>query len=134
MDDFLWIIALALAAVAFAVWRRQRRPEVEEISAREAARLAEEGAPFIDVRRAFEQTQGLAAGARPAPPEQPEAALKGLPLEQPVVVICASGNRSARAAARLKALGYARPLSVRGGMAAWRAAGLPVNRRDKDLQ
>lgn len=134
MDDFLWIFALALAAVAFAVWRLQRRPEVEEISAQEAAQLVQQGAAFLDVRQPSEFAQGAARGARLVPLGRLEAGLEGVARERPVVLICASGSRSAAAAARLKAMGFARPLSVRGGLSAWRAAGLPTNTPDKDVQ
>jgi len=44
-----------------------------------------------------------------------------------LAVVCASGGRSAQAAVRLKrVLGFADVTNVRGGLAAWTAAGLPV--------
>jgi rhodanese-related sulfurtransferase len=42
-----------------------------------------------------------------------------------VLVICRSGNRSGKAASRLRALGLD-VLDVRGGMIAWERHGLPI--------
>jgi rhodanese-related sulfurtransferase len=44
----------------------------------------------------------------------------------PLTVACTDGRASALAGATLKALGYERVSVLDGGMAAWRAAGLPV--------
>jgi rhodanese-related sulfurtransferase len=43
-----------------------------------------------------------------------------------VIVVCASGMRATRAAAQLRKQGYAQAQVLRGGMKAWREAGLPV--------
>lgn len=48
--------------------------------------------------------------------------------DQPIITICRSGGRSARAASELAALGFRRVASMRGGMTAWCAARLPVER------
>jgi molybdopterin/thiamine biosynthesis adenylyltransferase len=45
--------------------------------------------------------------------------------DQPIALICGGGTRSLLAAADLSALGYSNVASVKGGFAAWRAAGLP---------
>lgn len=51
-----------------------------------------------------------------------------LPSGEPVAVICRSGRRSLMAAEYLKDLGFARPVSVAGGMIAWTESGHPVVR------
>ena len=43
-----------------------------------------------------------------------------------MILYCASGNRSARAADQLRELGYENAASVAGGIKAWEAEGLPV--------
>ena len=49
------------------------------------------------------------------------------PTAAPVAVVCASGARSAQACVRLKrVLGFADVSNVKGGLAAWTDAGLPV--------
>lgn len=46
-----------------------------------------------------------------------------------VAVVCATGARSAQACVRLKrVLGFADVSNVKGGLAAWTDAGLPVQR------
>jgi rhodanese-related sulfurtransferase len=51
------------------------------------------------------------------------------PAAAPLAVVCASGARSAQACVRLKrVLGFADVSNARGGLAAWEAAGLPVQR------
>jgi len=42
------------------------------------------------------------------------------------VLVCASGKRAATAAKALQAKGYANPVVLAGGLAAWKAANLPV--------
>jgi rhodanese-related sulfurtransferase len=48
--------------------------------------------------------------------------------DTPIAVTCVDGRASALAAATLKELGYSRVSVLDGGMEAWRAAGLPVER------
>jgi rhodanese-related sulfurtransferase len=45
-----------------------------------------------------------------------------------LVVVCASGMRSGKAVSQLKEMGYENAQSLRGGLAAWRAANLPVEK------
>lgn len=44
----------------------------------------------------------------------------------PVVLVCRSGRRSAEAAALLAGMGFRQVLNLRGGMEAYRMAGLPT--------
>ena len=104
-------------------------PKVEEADVKETADgLAEPGAVLIDVREQDEWTSGHARGARHIPLGDLPAKLDELPREAPVYLICATGNRSRNAAAFLQGNGFAKPINVRGGTAAWRRAGLPIDR------
>lgn len=49
-------------------------------------------------------------------------ALGDAPRDQPIVLVCRSGGRSAKAALELVALGFTKVASMRGGMRAWGAA------------
>ncbi|MFE4335908.1 rhodanese-like domain-containing protein [Streptomyces sp. NPDC056831] len=86
-----------------------------------AAELAN-GAFVIDVREPDEYQAGRVRGAHPAPLSTLGAVVSALPGDQRVYVICASGNRSGRAAEHIEALG-ADAVSVAGGTAAWARAG-----------
>ncbi len=46
----------------------------------------------------------------------------------PVILVCASGMRSKRAVAIAKKLGFENAHSLAGGLGAWRAASLPVEK------
>lgn len=48
--------------------------------------------------------------------------------DEPIVLVCRSGRRSARAAEQLEALGFRQVASLTGGMLAWRAHGLATVR------
>jgi len=45
---------------------------------------------------------------------------------KPYMVICHSGNRSAKACAALVAAGFTDITNIQGGTMAWEAAGLPM--------
>ena len=46
----------------------------------------------------------------------------------PIVLMCASGSRSSRAAAALRKAGHEKVVSLSGGLRAWRDANLPVEK------
>jgi rhodanese-related sulfurtransferase len=60
----------------------------------------------------------LASGAPTVLPDDKEA---------PIVTVCKVGERSLHGMLLLKALGYRDVKSVRGGLDAWLAAGLPAD-------
>lgn len=101
-----------------------------ELTASEAYALAEAGSgTVVDVRESWEWDGGHAAGATHIPLDAIPARHVELSKEQPVLLICASGNRSVTAARYLASLGYdAR--SVAGGTAAWAAERLPLEAGD----
>ena len=103
----------------------ERRPM--EVTVAEAWRRIQQGAVLVDVRSAAERAAGAPDRSLHAIPEQlsERLAQAGVGAADPVLLICASGARSLRALEPLQALGYASAASVRGGFAAWRAAGLP---------
>jgi hypothetical protein len=55
-------------------------------------------------------------------------AAAGCGKDSAVYILCQSGGRAAKAAAKLEAAGYGGCRVVEGGTAAWIAAGLPVDR------
>lgn len=100
------------------------------------ARHARGEITLVDVRDISElRATGRAKGAvhlplmllpQKADPRHPEHD-PALSVDRPVVVYCASGARSARAAEILKTLGYAQVFNL-GGLGDWAAAGGAISR------
>ena len=93
-----------------------------------------EAIELIDVRTPAEYREVHAEGARLVPldtldPRTVHREAAGRPL----VFLCKSGNRAAKACEQLVAAGVADAVIVEGGTSAWVAAGLPVVRGKKTM-
>jgi rhodanese-related sulfurtransferase len=84
----------------------------------------------LDVRDAAEYKSGHITNARHVPEGELEARAKDLEKmkSRPIIVSCARGNRSATVAARLRKLGFQEVFSLRGGLAAWQQASMPLEK------
>jgi rhodanese-related sulfurtransferase len=60
------------------------------------------------------------------PLDELKSRLAEVPVDQDVLIICRSGNRSGQARDLLRAAGLKRTTSISGGINAWVAKGLPV--------
>ena len=89
-----------------------------------------EKAVMIDVCEAEEYAAGHPGGAKNIPLSQLEAKLPGAVKNKavPVILVCQSGARSARAVGIAKKLGYEKAQSLSGGLSAWKKADLPVEK------
>ncbi len=100
-------------------------PPVREVTVPEAIRLAEEGYRILDVREPSEWNEGHIPTATLLPladvAQRIEATIPDRNAR--IVVHCAAGVRSARAVARMQALGYTNAVSMRGSIFDWRRAG-----------
>jgi rhodanese-related sulfurtransferase len=113
---------------------------IREIDHAELDAMRAKGAPLVDVREPGEFAQGRIPGAVNIPRGVLEFEVDGHPAvncvkdpalshrELPVILSCRSGARSALAAAALKDLGFAEPVSLAGGFMGWANAGQPVER------
>ena len=90
--------------------------------------LGSSGGVLVDVREVHEFAQGHAVGAVNIPLGQLPNRASELPLDGPIYVICASGNRSKLGTSLLARAGAARAINVSGGTVAWMRAGLPLER------
>ena len=96
---------------------------VSGVGVREAVGLREGGAVLVDVREDDEWAAGHAPDAVHAPLGELGKAAEGFAGRR-VLVVCRSGNRSAKAAT-LAEVGVD-VTNVTGGMSSWAEAGLPV--------
>lgn len=104
---FGWVLAAAVALVVLVGLSRRGAGASEE-----ARRWLDEGATLLDVRTEAEFSRGHPDGALNIPVQDLEARVGELDADRPVVVYCASGNRSRRAADLLSARGFERVLNA----------------------
>jgi rhodanese-related sulfurtransferase len=100
-------------------------PGVPEVTVDQLAQAQAGGAQVVDVREPDEYVTGHVAGAVLIPMAQVVARSGELARDGPVYIVCATGQRSGKAAQWYRSQGVdAR--NVAGGMKAWIAQGRPV--------
>lgn len=92
--------------------------------------LAAGEAALIDVRTPLEYSEVHATAARLVPLDELDPKQVG-PTDKPILVICRTGSRGAKAAEKFRAAGFQNVRNVEGGTLAWADAGLPVVRGQK---
>jgi rhodanese-related sulfurtransferase len=127
-----WLLILVfLVSGAMLVWPliQRRLSNMPELGTLEVTRLINDRNPvLLDVRETKEFEGGRLPNAVHVPLSQLDSRageLKAM-TARPVVVYCARGQRSAVAARALAKLGFKEVFGLRGGITAWRQAGLPI--------
>jgi rhodanese-related sulfurtransferase len=125
---FLVAAAALLAIVAIVMEIRQRARGSSVVAPSDAVRLVNSGALVVDVRDAKDYEAGHIIDARHIPAAEVGGRAESLKKfkEKPVVVYCDSGFASAAAAKGLRAQGFGKTVTLRGGLQAWRQDNLPV--------
>jgi sulfur-carrier protein adenylyltransferase/sulfurtransferase len=102
-----------------------RNTTFREVSPVEAVALARDGYRVIDVREQTEWDAGHVEGATLIPlSDLPQRAAADLPdRDQPLLVHCAVGGRSARASAWLVQNGYSNVANLKGPIGKWKELG-----------
>jgi rhodanese-related sulfurtransferase len=98
--------------------------QIQDLPAQDVADRMKRGAVLIDVREPAEFDVEHIDGARLFPLSTFDPNL--LPRDVPLIFNCGIGKRSALAVARAQQAGYAHDAHLAGGLAAWKAAGLPT--------
>lgn len=85
---------------------------------------------FVDISELHEYKSGHVPDSINIPLSQMVQQLQLLEKykAKPVIVVCRTGNRSVRAAARLRKYGFGAVYTLGGGMASWQRENLPVER------
>jgi molybdopterin/thiamine biosynthesis adenylyltransferase/rhodanese-related sulfurtransferase len=106
----------------------QVKTEIDEIDARAAAPLLDDGTVFLDVRERDEWDEGHIPGAVHVPRGNLESRIENAVPNRGgrIVVYCASGARSAFATKTLEELGYVDVVNLAGGYIEWKRNGFPT--------
>ena len=126
--DNSWLIGLALISGGMLIVPVLQRRGAKA-SLFQATQLINQNKTIVlDVRGVAEFETGHIQGARNIPLTELGNRLKELEKQKihPIVVVCASGTRSAAAVALLAKSGFDGAVSLDGGISAWQAQGLPV--------
>ena len=130
--DNIFLVAVAVVSGAMLVLPLLRRgaggPSVTTLQATQM--INRQDALLLDVREQAEYAQAHILNARGLPLSQLEARIGDIEKfkDKPLIVYCATDNRSSSAAATLKKRGFSNVVILSGGFAAWQQAGLPVQK------
>ena len=123
-------VLLSGGMLMWPLFSRLLRPG-QEIGPIEAVQLINRrDAVVLDVRDAQEFKSGHIGSARHIPEKEIDSRMKELDKvkARPIIVSCARGNLSLGVDAKLRKLGYAEVFSLRGGIAAWQQAHMPLEK------
>ena len=133
----LVLVAVALAAYVASKWWRRRQfiaqLRMDRVSVDELWQMMQQdiATTILDVRSDIVQAaSGRIPGARAVDMERIADGLDGVPVERDVIVYCACPNEASavKVARELQRLGFKRVRPLHGGIDAWIAAGLDVER------
>jgi rhodanese-related sulfurtransferase len=126
-----YLFAVALLSGGLLVWPMLTHGAGgAAVSAADAVQLINrDRAVLIDISEPADYAAVHAVGSKSVPLATLETS-RDLPKNKalPVVVVCRTGSRAPGAVAVLKKLGFENARALAGGLAAWRAANLPVEK------
>jgi phage shock protein E len=119
----LWFVIAVLVIAAGAALVAMPAPAVNKtIGNAELTQLQSGGATVVDVRTAAEYQSGHIPGSLNVPLDTLQQVSTAWSKDQPVVVYCATGARSAQAASYLAGAGFRKVYNLDKGIAAWTGA------------
>ncbi|MBP6852624.1 MAG: rhodanese-like domain-containing protein [Rhodoferax sp.] len=130
VDNWM-LLAVALSSGGMLLWPVLQGATQAGLTPAGAVQLINrEKAVVVDVCETEEFAAGHVTGAKNVPLGQLEEKLPGAVKNKavPVILVCKSGARSGRAVAIAKKLGYTNAQSLGGGLGAWKAANLPLEK------
>jgi rhodanese-related sulfurtransferase len=130
-DPFNFVLlATALVSGALLVWpllrARAGGPTLGTLAATQL--LNKRDVQVIDVRPAALFAGGVIRGSRNIPVGEVAARVGELDKSRPALVICEMGRTASLAAVKLRSAGLSEVYILGGGLNAWRAAGLPLEK------
>ena len=133
IQDNVWMLFIAISSGLMLLWSffGNRLRGIKEIDSVAALQLINhKNALILDVREEKEFKAGHILNARLIPMGKLGERIGELERnrEQPIIVMCASGQRSASACVLLGKAGFAKACNLTGGIQAWKKAGLPLEK------
>ncbi len=130
IDNWM-LIAIALSSAGLLFWPILQGATAIGVESGAAIQLINrEKANVVDVSDAAEFAAGHIVASKHVPLADLETklatAVKNKTL--PLILVCQTGARSAKAVALAKKLGYEQAQSLQGGLKSWKAANLPVEK------
>lgn len=129
--DNWYLVALALISGSLLLWPILQGASATGLAPDAAVQLINRAkAVVVDVCEPDEFATGHVVGAKNIPLGEMDKKLTTVVKNKgvPVILVCQSGARSARAVALAKTLGYDQAQSLAGGLVAWKAANLPIEK------
>jgi len=129
----IWMVAIAITSGLMLLWSifGNRLRGVKEVNNAEALQMINHNnAIVLDVREESEYKAGHLLNSKWIPLGKLLDRIGELERyrEQPVVIVCRSGNRSASACATLAKKGFTQAYNLSGGVLAWQKSNLPLER------
>ncbi|MCX7164921.1 MAG: rhodanese-like domain-containing protein [Rhodocyclales bacterium] len=127
-QNMIWV-TLAFVSGGMLLWPMVSGGGVENLTPAQATLLMNrEDALVLDVRETGEWSSGHIPGARHITLAQLEKRMSEIEKfkDRPIIICCASGNRSSSACGRLKKGGFEKVFSLSGGISAWLESNLPL--------
>ncbi|HEY3433879.1 MAG TPA: rhodanese-like domain-containing protein [Rhodocyclaceae bacterium] len=132
MTEFLqqnvFLVVLVISSGGMLAWELLKGGGSGLSAAQATLKINREDALVIDVRESNEWATGHIPDARHIALGQLEKRLHEIEKfkERPIIVCCASGNRSAGACKQLQKAGFTQVFNLNGGISSWADANLPI--------
>jgi len=128
------LLGLAVSSGAMLLWPLLSRPfrAAHEIGAFEAVQLINRrDALVLDVRDTGDYAAGHIASAKHLPEAQLADRMKELEKfkSRPIIVSCRTGARAHVVSGLLRKQGFTEAFALRGGIAAWQQASMPLEKK-----
>ncbi len=130
-QNLMWV-GLAAVSGGMLLWQAFSGPGGSNISVSAATLLINrQDALVVDVRETAEWSAGHIPNARHIALGHLDKHLSEIEKfkDKPVILVCASGNRSGSGCGVLKKAGFRQVFNLAGGIRAWSDAGLPMTKK-----
>lgn len=130
-QNLMWV-GLAVVSGGMLLWQMFNGSGGHNISVNEATLLINrQDALVVDVRETAEWSAGHIPNSRHIALGHLSSHLSEIEKfkDKPVILVCASGNRSGSGCSTLKKAGFQKVHNLAGGIHAWKDAGLPITKK-----